>query len=613
MTVADANQAASPRLVFICVPGLSRSHLPSLSDTATRSVRSLSVRVPRTDAALIADLATGVDPLRHGIGADSVWDSDLEAFRPPDSTDLKTTPVWEIAARYGRSTCVIGTSLASVFGVDSSALPQGLTCLECTDGQVGSTHEPPSAELNETSLREILGDRLVECLGGSPGRERRAACDAVDALRSVLRVHEAATARLQTHTDELVAAVYAGFGPLLRSGIVDQDRVAAFVAMLCGRVHELVGAEASVLIVGGPTLPDGVIAEQGGATTGGTGVMLLLGPGGQPLTSEPSSRDVLPTVLDLIGVPQAIDSPGTSTTRVEGQRQEAVFTHEVGERSRPQTHHREQPSIDRIAKAGYLCDSTSPAQSQLLRNEACLASFEIAEGRVPPWKPGNEIDVLKLPAPLLVAAAASAAQRRDAVMLQQIVGAMSDKGFERVFIEAVRATLAEARADSDGIAAAIGNAESLLETQGPTRELATAAVAMSCEHVGRWESGARLWERYAQSANSNRAATNGWLGVARCSLRRRELNCAADAARNALALNPNDTQAGLILGTALLWLRDAGGAEEALQTALRRCPASQPVRRLLVRVLRRLGRHDEASELERSGSQSQHLDDVSQW
>ncbi|MEO1535966.1 MAG: hypothetical protein AAFS11_10490 [Planctomycetota bacterium] len=106
---------------------------------------------------------------------------------------------------------------------------------------------------------------------------------------------------------------------------------------------------------------------------------------------------------------------------------------------------------------------------------------------------------------------------------------------------------------------------------------------------------------------------NGWLGVARCSLRRRELERAADAARNALALTPIDTQAGLILGTALLWLRDAGGAEEALQKVLRRCPASQPVRRLLVRVLRRLGRHDEASELERSGSQTQHLDDVSQW
>ncbi|MEO1535033.1 MAG: hypothetical protein AAFS11_05680, partial [Planctomycetota bacterium] len=177
---------------------------------------------------------------------------------------------------------------------------------------------------------------------------------------------------MQTHTDELVAAVYAGFGPLLRSGIVDQDRVAAFVAMLCGRVHELVGAEASVLIVGGPTLPDGVVAEQAGATTGGTGVMLLLGPGGQPLASEPSSRDVLPTVLDLIGVPQAIDLPGSSATREESERQEAVFTHEVGERSRPETHHPEQPSIDRIADAGFSHNSGLPAQSRLLRNEACL-------------------------------------------------------------------------------------------------------------------------------------------------------------------------------------------------------------------------------------------------
>ncbi|MEO0629652.1 MAG: hypothetical protein AAFY46_02855, partial [Planctomycetota bacterium] len=236
----------------------------------------------------------------------------------------------------------------------------------------------------------------------------------------MLRAHEAATARLQTHTDELVAAVYAGFGPLLRSGIVDQDRVAAFVAMLCGRVHELAGAEASVLIVGGPTLPDGVIAEQAGTTTGGTGAMLLLGPCGQPLTSEPSAQDVLPTVLNLIGVPQALDVPGSSAARVEGQRLDVVFSHEVGERSRSQTHHPEQPSIDRIAEAEYACNSGLPAQSLLLRNEACLAAFEIAEGRVTPWKPGNEIRVDKLPAPLLVSAAASAAQHRDAAALQQI-------------------------------------------------------------------------------------------------------------------------------------------------------------------------------------------------
>ncbi|MEO0631694.1 MAG: hypothetical protein AAFY46_13365, partial [Planctomycetota bacterium] len=284
-----------------------------------------------------------------------------------------------------------------------------------------------------------------------------------------------------------------------------------------------------------------------------------------------------------------------------------------GERSRSQTHHPEQPSIDRIVEAGYARSSVMPAQWLLLRNEACLAAFEIAEGRVAPWKPGNEIRVKKLPAPLLVSAAASAAQHRDVAALQQIVGTMRDKGFERVFIEAVRAVLAEARGDSDGVAKAIGNAESLLDSRRPSREFATAAVAIACEHVGRWESGARLWERCAQSARSNSTAANGWLGVARCSLRRRELERAADAARAVLALAPNDARASLVLGTALLWLRDAGGAEKALQMALRRCPASQPVRRLLVRVLRRLGRHNEASELERSGPHSQRLDDVSQW
>ncbi|MEL6795742.1 MAG: hypothetical protein AAFO89_02865 [Planctomycetota bacterium] len=418
---------------------------------------------------------------------------------------------------------------------------------------------------------------------------------------------------MQTHTDELVAAVYAGFGPLLRSGIVDQDRVAAFVAMLCGRVHELVGSEVSVLIVGGPTLPDGVIAEQAGATTGGTGAMLLLGPRGQPLASGPSAQDVLPTVLDLIGVPQAMDVLGSSAARVEGQRLEAVFSHEVGERPRPQAHHPEQPSIDRIAEAGYVHNSRVPAQSLLLRNEACLAAFEIAEGRVAPWKPGNEIRVDKLPAPLLVSAAASAAQHRDAAALQQIVSTMNDKGFERVFIEAVRAVLAEARGDSDGVAEAIGNAESLLDSRRPSREFAAAAVAIACEHVGLWENGARLWERYTQAAASDSIAANGWLGVARCALRRRELQRAADASRAVLAVAPNDEGASLVLATSLLWLRDAAGAEDVLQAALRRYPTSETVRSLLVRVLRRLARHDEASDIERRAPRSQRLDDVSQW
>ncbi|MEL6796782.1 MAG: tetratricopeptide repeat protein [Planctomycetota bacterium] len=613
MTDADAQQAAPPRLVLICVPGLSHANLPELPDSSDRSGRPLAVDMPRTDSALIADVATGVEPSRHGIGADSVWDPVLEAFRPPDSTDLKATPLWEIGPRYGRSACVIGTSLAHASNGDLPASDSGLCRIECGDGQPSARQEQAFGELNESALREILGESLVERLLGPPGRERRAACASVDALRSVLRVHTAATARLQTQTDDLVAVAYTGFGSLLRSGIVDQDRTAAFVAMLCGRVHELAGPEASVLIAGGPTLPDGVIAEQAGATSGGSGVLLLLGPRGQPLARDVSARDVLPTALDLMGLPQAMDLPGSSATRGETQRLEPVFTHEAGERPQPRAHHPEQSSIDGIIDAGSARNGVSPGRSLLLRDEACRAAFEIAKGRIPAWRVGSDNAASDLPPPLLVCAAASAAQRRDAEVLQQIISAMEDRGFDRVFIEAALAALADARGDSDGAAAAIDDAESLLEGRELLGEFAPAAVAMACEQVGLWERGARLWERHAQAARSKTVAAHAWLGVARCSLRGRELGRAVDAAKSVLELAPNDADASVVLGIALLWLRDAAGAEAALQTALRRRPESQPVRTLLVRVLRRLGRHDEASELERNGPRPRQLDDVNQW
>ena len=315
-----------PRLTLVCVPGLSIGDVPPLEDTATRVVRPLGSAWPITDAAFIASVVTGLAPWRHGVGADEIADSVLRTVRPANRADLAADPIWEVLARLGVSSQVVGCqfmtaeprSLAQLAG-DTSGFgggpDSGVTVL-CDDAA------PPERELPLEAIADVLGDRVLRSLNGVAGEARRRACAVVADLVRLVRTHDAATLCVGDETGlpsgSFRFVCYQAAGPLFRSPMVDRTRLSGFIARMLARLDELADASEAIIAVSSPTA-DARRSVAFPAVEGrqARGVLMLFG--GRALTDTEIgtealwTTDVAPSVLAAFGAPpsleHAVDDP----------------------------------------------------------------------------------------------------------------------------------------------------------------------------------------------------------------------------------------------------------------------------------------------------------------
>ncbi|MEM9661469.1 MAG: hypothetical protein AAF937_04075 [Planctomycetota bacterium] len=456
--------------------------------------------------------------------------------------------------------------------------------------------------------RDILGERLISCLSGPPGRERRAACACVDSLRSLLNVYEAATGRLRATTaDQLVVVVYRGSGPLFRSALVSQRRLSGHIARCCARLHELAGEDATLWVCGSATLPGEVIAAQPAVDkAAGDGILLVAGGAARAIANEPSSLDVVPSLLAALGIPAAADLPGSPMSSALRSPPDEVFSHHrMREDQTEHADHPEHRSLARLKTAGLELRREMLGPTSALLNEACLAACAIAEGRRPRWHVPAGTDLRDVPPVLLLCGGLTAAAERDADALSEVLGGVPAAMRGGVFYKAAQEVLTGLRGD---VAAACRRLQEIARDDASAAEHGDAdraTLALAFERLGAWSDALRLWTASSRDT--------GELGRARCLLKLDDHDGAIASARLAIERDPLSDEAHAVLILSLRHTRDAAAFEAAVRSAVDAVPSNTFFQRTLVRLLRRSGRHTEASALERArGDQDASLD-LNSW
>ena len=637
----------------IARPLMDQGQMPTLTAMTRQGVAgNLASISPMLSPILWNTIATGKRPDQHGVHGFTEPDPNGPGIRPTASTSRTCKALWNIATQAGLRTHVVGWYASHpaepIAGVMVSNQFEIVT--RSPDGSIAP---PPPSGVHPASMLERLADLRV-----APGEidasailpfipaasEIIASGDTkhLGALQHLLAqtatIHAIATELLATTDWDLACIYYEGIDrfkhqfmdfhpPKLEA--VSQSDFERYQHCVCGayRFHDmmlqtlltLAGEDTAVVLIsdhGYTSDHRRLTPEQAAANPAAChrpfGILAAQGPEiarGAPLFGA-SLLDIAPTILDLLGLPPALDMPGRVLAEVlttgeplaritswEGigdpQGQDAGM-HPPDLRADPIE---SREALAQLAALGYIeppgADDEETVRKTIAINRMTLAQSLFSAGRPrqaletldalePPFR--DQTDVRTLRASCLLALD----QRSEA--RAQIESLRADHPENRRF-DLMLGSLELAEKHHD---AALELLDRVARAE-PTLPGLHTRLGRVLHEVGRFD---RAAEAFTTALTADPDDVTALVGLARARLRLGDPAAALDHAMSAAERTHHLPGAHHIIGAALLELGRPQDAIEALGLALVQAPGYTRAKRDLARALRAVGRDAEATQIE---------------
>ena len=603
---AASETTRRPRLAVVCVPGLSIGHVPPLDDRGDRCIRALESPFPITDSSFVASVATGLPPWRHGVGADFVWDTTLGALRPPNRSDMLADPIWEILARVGYRARVAGCSLARGDEWPGDTGSVMLDEWEPGEGQgrarLAASMEELQPDLSEEAIGDVLGGGVVAAMRGEAGVSRRRACDAIDALRRLLLVHNAVTLALDADRDDRTPdydfVSYQSAGELFRNSLVEKNRLSAFLAQIIQRVHDLCPIGSRLVVCSMPTeSTKDCVSHAPVPGRVARGVVLCIGPrAGRPVDSV-RTGDVFASMLAVFGRARPLEliSLDRDPLRLtDTEEKDRPFTYTVRSPIEGDDRHPETRSIRRILNSagGYTLPRVASRDAKETANAAAISAAAMSDGA--PHEAMNwarAADGTGAYPATNAALAFGAVSASDGAELRERLHRLERDGGATPLLLAGNVLLKAMDGDDAGARSLLHRAETEL-TEGSSRvpPEARPVLALAAERCGWADEALRLWSscspRLERVARARMAALDGRWG-----------ECLKWAVR-AFDDDPSCREAAEHASLAYGKLGRFEKGIEVIAPFHAQNPSDEFIRSRLVSLLRGAGRTDEAIRLQ---------------
>jgi tetratricopeptide (TPR) repeat protein len=279
---------------------------------------SLATLTPVSPALLWTSLATGRFPDSHGVLDAFEPDERTGGVRPVTRASLQALTVLEVLAQAGIAARSIGWPVTHPATGPATCVSGGFAA-GLSDSIFPANLKDELAELRfdpqEWTAEELM--LFVPKLGRIDQDKDRGLARLGALLAEAVSVQAAATALLESSPGGFTAVWFGAAGRSLEAFPADSDPiykdvlsgVYRFLDMLLGRLVEMAGPEASIILVS-----DRAAAEANAQNRLGTprGILTAAGPGIEPdqLTFGVSLLDIAPTVLALYGFQSALDMVG---------------------------------------------------------------------------------------------------------------------------------------------------------------------------------------------------------------------------------------------------------------------------------------------------------------
>ncbi len=592
-------------------PLLDAGKLPALQAVVEQGVKGdLASLSPMLSPLLWTSIVTGHTPERHGILGPLEPDAATGATRVASSTSRQVKALWNILAQSGLRSLAVNWFASqpaeSVPGVVVSNLyPKARAAYGQPWALPGGCIQPRSLSDTLSEYRIHAGDLTGDDLSAFfPALER---VDQVSdtrpltlaiALAEALSVHGAATWLMEHETWDLLAVHYSSldavcrtfmpFHPPRREHVSEADfeiyqavveRVYCYHDALLGRLIELAGPEAAIVLVsehgfhcdglrpsGAPTLDDPASGWERGH-----GVFAAAGPGlrQDELVFGAGLLDIVPFVLQLLGLPAGQDMPGRllPDAFVNPPDDVRIPTWEAARVEQPDDEWDRAGALAELAELGFVDPGQTAEYARVTaQNEGTLAHVHMAAGRF-----AEAIPLLER----VIEAQSAPAARMALAHCYQMVGRLDEA---RNIVDAVLAedpNRSHAWLIKANLALVAGETEAAFQLlaeagkRGAGNAQLQHRMGLVYEKLGRWSDAERCQARALELDPQFQPACTG---RARALLELKRNAEAASLALDATNLRYDDHSAHLLLGIARAREGQAARAVQALETSLRYRP-----------------------------------------
>ncbi|MEM7754078.1 MAG: hypothetical protein AAF297_00415 [Planctomycetota bacterium] len=606
MAVSGPGQTDPPRLALVCVPGLSIGGVPVIEDHADRVARPLVAPWPVTDAAFLSTIVTGVPTWRHSVGADRIYDEQLAAARAPNRTDLKSDPVWEVLARAGLRSVVVGSQLASLddHAPDIEACAAwDVAAHSGTSPRMTTAMPTIDASLNTDAVERLIGGAAVQAAEGPAGDARRRGVAAIRAFERIVRAQALALAALRDRPESqrphLLCLAITDAGPLFRNPLVDRNRLSGGIAAVCVELAGALGEGGRLILCSAPTTTTArCLSTVPSATSTVRGVCLLTRPP-QPFDRVAiTPKDIAPSVLAHFGLADAVDLGASDPLGLRsGPAPEPVFTHSTSSFVSEQRAHPESESIERLRRSSGAYPSARRSGERVAHaNDAAICVGATAGGATSAARSAaRRADAtgrcMAVDAVLAFAAADEGDADQLRVRLQRMEATIGETPLllcGRAIAEALEGRSPEAREALEGVARRIDDTDARW-----SREQVLPLVAQAAELASLTADADGWWRACAEYPSLQQQSS---LGLARLAhAEGRPADCLTHA-ENALAVDSTNAQANDLAAESLARLGRLDEAIDRLKPRADADPEDRHTRERVGRWLLARGRTNEAAE-----------------
>lgn len=613
-------------------PLLDAGLMPNLRSLVERGViGKLETLQPALSPLLWTSVATGKTADKHGIFGFLEPDPVGGKARVVSSTSRRAKALWNILHESGKRSLVLNWFASqpaeAIDGVTVSNLYCKTTAPYHTPWRIvpGSIH-PPALEEKLADLRVHAGELTVEDLRpfipNLPAIDQKADHRPLQLgtiLAEAFTVHAATTWLMENEPWDFLA-VYHGaidlaghyfmrYRPPRLETVSAQDftyykdvidGVYCFHDLMLGRIVELAGTDATILIVSDHGFESGRFRP---ATEFGKqdddplswhrshGILCMAGPGvrADELVHGAGLLDIAPTVLSLFGLPRGADMPGRVLAEAFrdplSQRQIATWEHDTPNRTDEANREDAWASaavIEQLAELGYIDPVGEDAKEELRKLENSR-NFTLAQVHLGNQKPADAIPLLQQ------VIDNSPAERRPTAQLY-LAQAFFEAGRLqecRVVVEEVlalkphqaaahgiRGNLALAEGDLDAALTSLLKAEEGWRDSPRLKQL----IGQVYLRAQRWDDAERCF-RAVIEFDPDMAAAHA--GLARALLEKRRFREAATESLGAVGLKFNLPGSHFVLGVSLARLGDTERAVQAFETCLKLAPDTKEAREWL--------------------------------
>ncbi len=644
-------------------PLIAQGHMPTLARMIQRGVSgNLASMQPMLSPLLWNSIATGKRPYQHGVHGFTEPDPNATVVRPVSSTSRTCKALWNIATQVGLRTHVVGwyashpaepilgTMVSNQFehvrlepdGSPSAPAPMGV--------------HPPSETDHLATLRvapaEIDASAVLPFIPDAAKLAQRNEGKHVGALRQLIAqtatIHAVSTDLLARNDWDLACLYYEGidrfkhefmdYHPPKLQGVSDEDfntyqhcvnGAYRFHDMLLETLLTIAGAndeqssDTAVILISdhgylsGPHRPT---PEQAAANPAAChrpfGVFCAQGPGfaaGARLFGA-SLLDIAPTILDLLGLPPALDMPGrvlsevlttpepieriTSWEGIGAPDGSDAGMHPAGLRLDPVE---SQEALAQLVELGYIEAPTEDAE-KTVRDTIAVNRITLAESQMDAAQPQRTLETLSQLDPPYDTQPNARMVRITALM------ALDRRADARAEIAALRSQLPPEHRSAPRLDLMLGTIEladkntdhalailDRLAKDHPTMAGLQSRLGAVLHEVGQFE---RAATAFRAALAENHDDVKARVGLARTHLRTGNPGAALDEAMTAAELIHNLPGAHHVIGESLLELGRPADAVQALTLALRQAPQYARAKRALIRAHRALDQHAHADTLE---------------